>query len=40
MTAALFHALNHSLFKSLLFFAAGAVLTATGEREWGCWAAS
>src|SRR3546814_134021 len=32
MTAALFHVLNHSLFKSLLFFGAGAVLTATGER--------
>ena len=30
MTAALFHALNHTLFKSLLFFGAGAVLTATG----------
>ncbi|MET0941691.1 MAG: proton-conducting transporter membrane subunit, partial [Mesorhizobium sp.] len=25
--------LNHSLFKSLLFFGAGAVLTATGERN-------
>ena len=24
---------NHSLFKSLLFFGAGAVLTATGERD-------
>ncbi|MFH1159016.1 MAG: hydrogenase 4 subunit B [Pseudomonadota bacterium] len=33
MTAALFHVLNHSLFKSLLFFGAGAVLTATGERN-------
>jgi formate hydrogenlyase subunit 3/multisubunit Na+/H+ antiporter MnhD subunit len=32
-TAALFHALNHSLFKSLLFFGAGAVLTGTGERD-------
>ena len=32
-TAALLHALNHSLFKSLLFFAAGAVLNATGERD-------
>lgn len=32
MTAALFHALNHSLFKSLLFFGAGAVLSATGQR--------
>jgi formate hydrogenlyase subunit 3/multisubunit Na+/H+ antiporter MnhD subunit len=35
MTAALFHALNHALFKSLLFFGAGAVLTATGERRMG-----
>ncbi|MCB1496926.1 MAG: hydrogenase 4 subunit B [Bauldia sp.] len=33
MTAALFHAINHSLFKSLLFFGAGAVLRATGERR-------
>jgi formate hydrogenlyase subunit 3/multisubunit Na+/H+ antiporter MnhD subunit len=33
MTAALFHVLNHALFKSLLFFGAGAVLTATGERR-------
>lgn len=32
-TAALFHVLNHSLFKSLMFFAAGAVLGATGERD-------
>jgi formate hydrogenlyase subunit 3/multisubunit Na+/H+ antiporter MnhD subunit len=32
-TAALFHVLNHSLFKSLLFFGAGAVLTATRERD-------
>jgi hydrogenase-4 component B len=32
MTAGLLHALNHSLFKSLLFFGAGAVLSATGER--------
>ena len=31
--AALFHVLNHTLFKSLLFFASGAVLTATGERN-------
>jgi hydrogenase-4 component B len=31
-TAALFHALNHAVFKSLLFFGAGAVLTSTGER--------
>ena len=33
MTAALLHVFNHSLFKSLLFFGAGAVLTATGERD-------
>jgi hydrogenase-4 component B len=32
-TAALFHVLNHSVFKSLLFFGAGAVLTSTGERN-------
>jgi hydrogenase-4 component B len=31
-TAALFHVVNHMLFKSLLFFGAGAVLVATGER--------
>ncbi|MCV3210758.1 hydrogenase 4 subunit B [Mesorhizobium sp. YC-39] len=33
LTASLFHVLNHSFFKSLLFFGAGAVLTATGERN-------
>ncbi|HEX7758765.1 MAG TPA: proton-conducting transporter membrane subunit, partial [Caulobacteraceae bacterium] len=33
VTAALFHVFNHSLFKSLLFFGAGAVQTATGERD-------
>jgi len=33
LTAALFHVLNHSLFKSLLFFGSGAVLAATGERD-------
>lgn len=32
-TAALFHVFNHSLFKSLLFFGAGAVLNASGERS-------
>jgi formate hydrogenlyase subunit 3/multisubunit Na+/H+ antiporter MnhD subunit len=32
-TAALFHVFNHSVFKSLLFFGSGAVLTATGERN-------
>jgi formate hydrogenlyase subunit 3/multisubunit Na+/H+ antiporter MnhD subunit len=31
--AALFHALNHALFKSLLFCGAGAVLAATHERD-------
>jgi hydrogenase-4 component B len=33
LTAALFHVLNHSVFKSLLFFGAGAVLSATGARD-------
>ena len=33
MTAALLHVFNHSVFKSLLFFGAGTVLTATGERD-------
>src|SRR5499425_3131100 len=33
LTAALFHVFNHCLFKSLLFFGAGAVLNATGERD-------
>ena len=33
LTGALLHVLNHSLFKSLLFFGSGAVLTATGERD-------
>ena len=33
LTAALFHVLNHSIFKSLLFFGSGAVLVATGERD-------
>ena len=33
LTAALLHAFNHSLFKSLLFFGAGAVLSATGARD-------
>jgi hydrogenase-4 component B len=32
-TAALFHVFNHSLFKSILFFGAGAVQSATGERD-------
>ena len=33
LTAGLLHTFNHSLFKSLLFFGAGAVLSATGERD-------
>ncbi len=33
LAAALFHILNHSLFKSLLFFGAGSVLVATGQRD-------
>jgi formate hydrogenlyase subunit 3/multisubunit Na+/H+ antiporter MnhD subunit len=33
LTAALLHAFNHSVFKGLLFFGAGAVLSATGTRD-------
>lgn len=33
LTAALLHVFNHSLFKSLLFFGAGSVLTSTGTRD-------
>jgi len=33
LTAALFHVLNHSLFKSLLFYGAGAVLSGSGLRD-------
>jgi formate hydrogenlyase subunit 3/multisubunit Na+/H+ antiporter MnhD subunit len=33
LTAALLHVFNHSVFKSLLFYGAGAVLGATGERD-------
>lgn len=33
LAAALLHVANHSLFKSLLFYVAGAVLTATGTRD-------
>ena len=33
LTAALFHVLNHSIFKRLLFFGSGAVSNATGERN-------
>lgn len=32
-TAAIFHAFNHALFKSALFFGSGAVLDATGARD-------
>lgn len=32
-TAAIFHAFNHAMFKSLLFFAAGAVQHATNTRD-------
>ncbi|AGG89281.1 MULTISPECIES: hydrogenase 4 subunit B [Rhodanobacter] len=35
LTAALLHALNHALFKSLLFLATGSVLHATHERSLG-----
>ena len=33
LTAGLLYVFNHSVFKSLLFFGAGAVLNATGERD-------
>jgi hydrogenase-4 component B len=33
ITAALLHVINHAAFKSLLFFGAGSVLTATGKRS-------
>lgn len=33
LSGGLFHVFNHSLFKSLLFFGAGSVLNATGERD-------
>ncbi len=33
LTAALFHAFNHMLFKSVLFFGAGTVIAATGEPD-------
>jgi len=33
LTAALFHAFNHMLFKSALFFGAGTVIEATGEQD-------
>jgi formate hydrogenlyase subunit 3/multisubunit Na+/H+ antiporter MnhD subunit len=34
-TAALLHVINHTVFKSLLFFGAGAVLASTGLRDIG-----
>ena len=39
LTAGLLHVFNHSIFKSLLFFGAGAVLNSTGERDWSISAA-
>ncbi|KAF0118038.1 MAG: NADH dehydrogenase (quinone) [Rhodospirillaceae bacterium] len=33
LVAGLFHAINHSLYKSLLFLGAGAVVSATGYRD-------
>ncbi len=33
LLAALYHVVNHSLFKTLLFLGSGAILTATGERR-------
>jgi hydrogenase-4 component B len=33
LTAALFHGVNHMLFKSTLFFGAGSVIVATGEQD-------
>ena len=33
LTAGLFHAFNHMLFKSVLFFGAGTVIVATGEQD-------
>jgi formate hydrogenlyase subunit 3/multisubunit Na+/H+ antiporter MnhD subunit len=33
LTAALFHAFNHMLFKSALFFGAGTIIVATGEQD-------
>jgi formate hydrogenlyase subunit 3/multisubunit Na+/H+ antiporter MnhD subunit len=35
LVATLYHALNHSFFKSLLFLGTGSVLHATGERNLG-----
>lgn len=33
LVAALYHTLNHAIFKGLLFLGAGAILHATGERD-------
>ncbi|OAN55220.1 hydrogenase 4 subunit B [Paramagnetospirillum marisnigri] len=33
LVAALYHIINHSIFKTLLFLSAGAVITATGQRS-------
>ncbi|RAU22925.1 hydrogenase 4 subunit B [Paramagnetospirillum kuznetsovii] len=33
LVAGLYHIINHSIFKTLLFLSAGAVITATGERS-------
>jgi formate hydrogenlyase subunit 3/multisubunit Na+/H+ antiporter MnhD subunit len=35
LTAALYHAISHAFFKSLLFLGTGSVLHATGERSLG-----
>jgi hydrogenase-4 component B len=35
LVAGLYHMLNHSVFKTLLFLGAGAVISATGERSLG-----
>ncbi|MDA8231970.1 MAG: hydrogenase 4 subunit B [Magnetospirillum sp.] len=35
LVAGLYHAINHSVFKSLLFLGSGAVMTATGQRSLG-----
>jgi formate hydrogenlyase subunit 3/multisubunit Na+/H+ antiporter MnhD subunit len=35
LTALLYHALNHAMFKGLLFIGTGSVLHATGERRMG-----
>ena len=35
LVAGLYHIINHSVFKTLLFLAAGAVITGTGERSLG-----